>query len=158
MPDIKILLFIGFVIYQIIVFISKNKAKKEVEQASPPSQQPSSSLEDILQRMDPEYVPQQEKGKPAPRKQAVVLYDQVEEEKPRYVQKKFKNTKPLETQEVSTVNYEKTQPTFSAAEQKPFDEYETEKKKTSRYAKLMKNPQTFRDAFVINEIMNPKYI
>lgn len=150
---IKILLFIGFIVYQVIAFIAKNKAKKEAEKPAPSSQQPNSSLEDILQRMNPQNAPQKERAQP------VILYDEIEEEKPKNVQKKFKNLTTIEAKNnISTVNYEQTSPIFSAEDQKPFFEYGTATQKQSKYAKLMKNPQTFRDAFVINEIMNPKYI
>lgn len=155
MPDIKILLFIGFIVYQIIAFIAKNKAKKEADQPVASVPQTTTSLEDILQRMNPQNTTPKERPL---QKQPVILYDQVEEEKPKNVQKKFKDIKSIESQIGSTVNYEQTKPIFSAEDQKPFNEYGTVPKSKSKYAKLMKNPQTFRDAFVINEIMNPKYL
>ncbi|HTF80951.1 MAG TPA: hypothetical protein VL947_04485 [Cytophagales bacterium] len=138
MPDIKILLFIGFIIYQLIAFFTKQAAKKKEQKPAP-----AASIEEMIERMSEQ--PKQEK--PQRNKPAPIISSEVEGSSQEIrLSKKYS----------SYDNYEQTSPLLSKEDEKPFEEFaKTESKNI--YLEKMKNPQSFREAFIIGEILKRKY-
>jgi hypothetical protein len=156
MPDIRILLFIGFVLFQIIRFFAKNSAEKKAKtpQATP------STIEEMIEKMNQQ---QQQKPKPqntgqiSQKKRVPIIASEVVEENLEKNPNKYVKQKVLINQSINMEDYEVTSPVFLKEDRAPFDEFAA-KTETNIYLEKMKNPQSFREAFVINEILNPKYI
>lgn len=156
MPDIRILLFIGFVLFQIIRFFAKNSAEKKAKtpQAAP------STIEEMIEKMNQQQQQQpksQNTGQISQKKRVPIIASEVAEETLERNPNKYVKKEILINQSINMEDYEITSPVFSKADKVPFDEFATKTEKNI-YLEKIQNPQSFREAFVINEILNPKYI
>ena len=152
MPDIKILIFVGIILFQLIRFLTKNSASKNAPTHTPSSTTLEEMLEQMNQPSPPKTSQQQFPKKPAP-----IIANEVNYEKPIKSKKKNKNAKAFEESQTNVVNYEQTQPTYTERDKKRFEEFEPEVQRNN-YLEKIKNPQNFKDAFIISEILNRKYI
>ncbi len=169
MDDIKIILYIlAAVAYFLFTqwrkaFQSPEEQEKQVpeqQKRRAPSRQPArpaTSFEDILRELQPKL----DRGKD-------VVIETVTEKKEELMpplvaataKPKYRN---YEEDIPKVLSWEKAaeardlQKQFKLRSKSPFTAYAQEEAPTSKYAKMLRNPATVRDAVILSEIFNRKY-
>ncbi len=155
---IYIIAIIGYFIYQ----ISKRK-KPGMEGSEEEMNEPSrpTTFEDLMREIREAQSPNRPQPAPKPKAQQI----EVEEIKPEPVKKKWYEETADEEISYYDGAYEKAKTAGEKAvpisqlefTDIAFKAYEKKEKEENRYANLLKNPQSVKDAIVLSEILNRKH-
>ncbi|MDF2157800.1 hypothetical protein [Algoriphagus sp. CAU 1675] len=152
---IYILAVIAYFVYQAT---KKKRAEGEEEypESQPPQQPQAPSFEDLLRE-----IREAQKPKPAPKPKPVVVQEKAPEPKKTI----YKSLEDYDDEisyykgafESSQVKAAKTSEGIPTIPTVVPEAYESKPKPKSRYADLLKNPATVKDAVVMKEILDRKY-
>ncbi|MCJ8163501.1 hypothetical protein MKJ04_01520 [Pontibacter sp. E15-1] len=173
MEDFKLILYVlAAVAY--FVFMQWRKAfnapKGEQDQKEPPRPErrqqhpakPVTSFEDILRELQPKLDQAEARGKKAVDRAREELTQRMpplvteatviprSPTKPDLVPRALSWEKPADAKRLAVLSEEHLQ-------KKRFESYTKDKKNANRYASLLKNPTSVRDAVILTEIFNRKY-
>ncbi|WP_373398589.1 hypothetical protein V8V91_02370 [Algoriphagus halophilus] len=161
--DLGNIIYLVAVIVYFIYQISKNKKSGEpMEEQGTPKESPKAptTFEDLMREIREAQNPNRPKPAPKPIAQQV----EVEEIKPEPIKKKWYEEADDEISYYDGA-YEKAKTAAEKAipiSQLEFSEigkqaYKKPEQKVNRYAQLMKDPQSVKDAVVLSEILNRKH-
>lgn len=154
---------LGYFIYRAV----QGKKQKELGETDQPEEgqaERPTSFEDLLKEIREAQKPKRQVPEPKPVFQEVVIPQEKIRAKPIAVRRSAAaevmddearfyegsyNTAAQNATKIADVSYEGS---FLKA-----DEYIKKVKKVNRYAEVLKNPQSFREALILSEILKPKY-
>lgn len=154
---------LGYFIYRAV----QGKKEKELSDTNQPEQEQAerpASFEDLLKEIREAQKPKRQAPEPKPVYQEVVVPQEKLRAKPIAVRRSAAveemdnearfyegsyNTAAQNATKITDVSYEGS---FLKA-----DEYNKKIKKVNRYAEVLKNPQSFREALILSEIIRPKH-
>lgn len=148
MPEIKILIAIGFIVFQIIRFFMKKSKPEETKT--------SETLEDMIERMNQKPKEAEQKFKSYPQKAPIIATEYIEESLSQS-NNKYKAYDTYQGNNVSNINYDRDSNASQNLKEGKYKEFDS-KSKPNEYLEKIKDPKSFKDAFVLNEILNNKYL
>jgi hypothetical protein len=147
MPEIKILIAIGFVVFQIIRFFLKKS--KETDSKT------SETLDEMIERMN--NSPKKAEQNHNTFKKSPIIATEYVEESPSLSNNKYKAYDAYQGNNVSNINYDRDSNASQNLKEGKYKEFDS-KLKRNEYLEKIKDPKSFKDAFVLNEILNNKYL
>lgn len=170
MDDYKIIIYIlaAAAYFLITQWRKAFKSDADTDERPPREQQtyreqpprPVTSFEDILREMQPQAQKATQEAKERVQEAVTQTLSPVTSQAATATQRKYKS---YEGPAPKALSWEKPAEALEAAKrsklhrEKSYDGYEKKQQASSKYAKLLKNPSTAREAVILSEIFNRKY-